>query len=187
MGAPYWADSGRRPRPRHLLKFREIRAFNLATARLRYIAGTAWSSKRYMNMQPLWTLPLPAIRFRSSWTLYRPRTSGTPSKSSGSAGRSPPPALPSRSAGAPPSSSASGSGAPRAKSNRWQRPFLQTGVAYIRASVDLKHLLSLIDGKTSIRESLKATRSLGSPRRRVMIALEGSFSKWPTGTPFEIR
>jgi putative transposase len=27
---------------------------NLAAARLRYIAGTAWSTKRYMNMQPLY-------------------------------------------------------------------------------------------------------------------------------------
>ncbi len=27
---------------------------NLAAARLRYIAGTAWSAKRYMNMQPLY-------------------------------------------------------------------------------------------------------------------------------------
>jgi hypothetical protein len=26
----------------------------LAAARLRYIAGTAWSTKRYMNMQPLY-------------------------------------------------------------------------------------------------------------------------------------
>jgi putative transposase len=26
---------------------------NLAAARLRYIAGTAWSTKRYMNMRPL--------------------------------------------------------------------------------------------------------------------------------------
>ena len=29
---------------------------NLAAARLRYIAGTAWSTKRYMNMQPLYQL-----------------------------------------------------------------------------------------------------------------------------------
>ena len=27
---------------------------NLAAARLRYIAGTAWSTKRYMNMRPLY-------------------------------------------------------------------------------------------------------------------------------------
>ena len=27
---------------------------NLATARLRYIAGTAWSAKCYMNMRPLY-------------------------------------------------------------------------------------------------------------------------------------
>ena len=27
---------------------------NLAAARLRYIAGTAWSAKRYMNMRPLY-------------------------------------------------------------------------------------------------------------------------------------
>ena len=27
---------------------------NLAAARLRYIAGTAWSEKRYMNMRPLY-------------------------------------------------------------------------------------------------------------------------------------
>jgi putative transposase len=27
---------------------------NLAVARLRYIAGTAWSTKRYMNMRPLY-------------------------------------------------------------------------------------------------------------------------------------
>ena len=27
---------------------------NLAAARLRYIAATAWSTKRYMNMQPLY-------------------------------------------------------------------------------------------------------------------------------------
>jgi putative transposase len=27
---------------------------NLAAARLRYIAGLAWSSKRYMNMRPLY-------------------------------------------------------------------------------------------------------------------------------------
>jgi putative transposase len=27
---------------------------NLAAARLRYIAASAWSSKRYMNMQPLY-------------------------------------------------------------------------------------------------------------------------------------
>ena len=54
---------------------------NLAAARLRYIAGTAWSTKRYMNMRPLyqpqlmkpepspdqmcerfWTLPTSAMR-----------------------------------------------------------------------------------------------------------------------------
>jgi putative transposase len=29
---------------------------NLAAARLRYIAGTAWSTKRYMNMRPLYQL-----------------------------------------------------------------------------------------------------------------------------------
>ena len=28
--------------------------FHLAAARLRYIAGTAWSTKRYMNMRPLY-------------------------------------------------------------------------------------------------------------------------------------
>jgi putative transposase len=28
-------------------------AINLAAARLRHIAGTRWSTKRYMNMQPL--------------------------------------------------------------------------------------------------------------------------------------
>jgi transposase-like protein len=27
---------------------------NLAAARLRYTAGTAWSTKRYMNMRPLY-------------------------------------------------------------------------------------------------------------------------------------
>jgi putative transposase len=27
---------------------------NLAAARLRYIAGTAWSAKYYMNMRPLY-------------------------------------------------------------------------------------------------------------------------------------
>jgi putative transposase len=27
---------------------------NLAAARLRYIAGTTWSTKRYMNMRPLY-------------------------------------------------------------------------------------------------------------------------------------
>jgi putative transposase len=27
---------------------------NLAAARLRYIAATAWSAKRYMNMRPLY-------------------------------------------------------------------------------------------------------------------------------------
>ena len=27
---------------------------NLAAARLRYIAGSAWSTKRYMNMRPLY-------------------------------------------------------------------------------------------------------------------------------------
>ncbi|MGB6938827.1 MAG: IS256 family transposase, partial [Xanthobacteraceae bacterium] len=27
---------------------------NLAAARLRHIAGTAWSAKRYMNMRPLY-------------------------------------------------------------------------------------------------------------------------------------
>jgi transposase-like protein len=27
---------------------------NLAAARLRYIAGSAWSTKRYMSMQPLY-------------------------------------------------------------------------------------------------------------------------------------
>jgi transposase-like protein len=31
---------------------------NLAAARLRYIAGTAWSTKRYMNMQPLYAQQL---------------------------------------------------------------------------------------------------------------------------------
>jgi putative transposase len=30
---------------------------NLAAARLRYIAGTAWSTKRYMNMRPLYQSP----------------------------------------------------------------------------------------------------------------------------------
>lgn len=29
---------------------------NLAAARLRYIAGSAWSAKRYMNMRPLYQL-----------------------------------------------------------------------------------------------------------------------------------
>jgi putative transposase len=29
---------------------------NLAAARLRYIAGSAWSAKRYMNMQPLYEI-----------------------------------------------------------------------------------------------------------------------------------
>jgi hypothetical protein len=29
--------------------------FNLAAARLRYIAGAAWSTKRYINMRPLST------------------------------------------------------------------------------------------------------------------------------------
>jgi putative transposase len=28
--------------------------FNLAAARLRHIAGTNWSTKRYMNMRPLY-------------------------------------------------------------------------------------------------------------------------------------
>ena len=29
---------------------------NLAAARLRYIAGSAWSAKRYMNMRPLYQM-----------------------------------------------------------------------------------------------------------------------------------
>jgi hypothetical protein len=29
---------------------------NLAAARLRYIAGSAWSTKRYMNMRPLYQM-----------------------------------------------------------------------------------------------------------------------------------
>ena len=29
---------------------------NLAAARLRYIAGSAWSAKRYMNMRPLYEI-----------------------------------------------------------------------------------------------------------------------------------
>ena len=32
---------------------------NLAAARLRYIAGTAWSTKRYMNMTPLYLQQIP--------------------------------------------------------------------------------------------------------------------------------
>jgi len=32
---------------------------NLAAARLRYIAGTAWSAKRYMNMRPLYQPQVP--------------------------------------------------------------------------------------------------------------------------------
>ena len=32
---------------------------NLAAARLRYIAGTAWSSKCYMNMRPLYQPQVP--------------------------------------------------------------------------------------------------------------------------------
>lgn len=32
---------------------------NLAAARLRYIAGTAWSTKRYMNMRPLYQPQFP--------------------------------------------------------------------------------------------------------------------------------
>ena len=31
---------------------------NLAAARLRYIAGSAWSAKRYMNMRPLYQMQL---------------------------------------------------------------------------------------------------------------------------------
>ena len=31
---------------------------NLAAARLRYIAGSAWSAKRYMNMRPLYQLQI---------------------------------------------------------------------------------------------------------------------------------
>jgi putative transposase len=31
---------------------------NLAAARLRYIAGTAWSAKCYMNMRPLYQMQL---------------------------------------------------------------------------------------------------------------------------------
>jgi transposase-like protein len=34
---------------------------NLAAARLRYIAGTAWSTKRYMNMRPLYQPQVIAI------------------------------------------------------------------------------------------------------------------------------
>ena len=29
---------------------------NLAAARLRYVAGSAWSAKRYMNMRPLYQM-----------------------------------------------------------------------------------------------------------------------------------
>jgi putative transposase len=32
---------------------------NLAAARLRYIAGTAWSAKCYMNMRPLYQPQVP--------------------------------------------------------------------------------------------------------------------------------
>ena len=32
---------------------------NLASARLRYIAGTAWSAKCYMNMRPLYQPQVP--------------------------------------------------------------------------------------------------------------------------------
>ena len=32
---------------------REIRPLNLAAARLRHIAGTAWSTKRYLNIELL--------------------------------------------------------------------------------------------------------------------------------------
>jgi putative transposase len=31
---------------------------NLAAARLSYIAGSAWSAKRYMNMRPLYQMQL---------------------------------------------------------------------------------------------------------------------------------
>jgi putative transposase len=31
---------------------------NLAAARLPYIAGSAWSTKRYMNMRPLFQIPI---------------------------------------------------------------------------------------------------------------------------------
>ena len=34
---------------------------NLAAARLRYIAGTAWSTKRYMNMRPLYDASAPLL------------------------------------------------------------------------------------------------------------------------------
>src|SRR6202142_1374860 len=44
-----------RPRTRVVGAFPDGQScLNLAAARLRYIAASAWSSKRYMNMQPLY-------------------------------------------------------------------------------------------------------------------------------------
>jgi putative transposase len=37
---------------------------NLAAARLRYIAGSAWSAKRYMNMRPLYQMQFKPNRSR---------------------------------------------------------------------------------------------------------------------------
>ena len=37
---------------------------NLAAARLRYIAGSAWSAKRYMNMRPLYQMQVQPNRSR---------------------------------------------------------------------------------------------------------------------------
>ena len=43
-----------RRRTRLVGAFPDGHCLNLAAARLRYTAGLAWSSKRYMNMRPLY-------------------------------------------------------------------------------------------------------------------------------------